>query len=60
MVSNKQENGLPDFCTQATNLSKVVPSYFYIWAIVLQRIYDQKQLITVGTKNIEAAGKMRG
>jgi hypothetical protein len=56
MVSNRQENGLqqtgewsPRFCLQATILSK---SYFHTWAIVLQQIYHQKQLITVGKKNI--------
>ncbi|KAK2356740.1 hypothetical protein QL285_094068 [Trifolium repens] len=39
----------PRFWLQATFLSK---SYFHTWAIVLQRIYHQKQLITVGKKNI--------
>ncbi|KAK2351739.1 hypothetical protein P8452_65444 [Trifolium repens] len=38
----------PRFYLQATFLSK---SYFHTWAIVLQRLYDQKQLITVGIKN---------
>jgi hypothetical protein len=28
MVSNIQENGLPDFCTQVSNLSKAAPNYF--------------------------------
>ena len=39
----------PIFWLQATFLSK---SYFHTWAIVLQRIYHHKQLITVGIKNI--------
>ncbi|KAK2428180.1 hypothetical protein QL285_026716 [Trifolium repens] len=39
----------PIFWLQATFLSK---SYFYTWAIILQRLYHQKQLITVGKKNI--------
>ncbi|KAK2369288.1 hypothetical protein QL285_082433 [Trifolium repens] len=38
----------PRFCLQATFLSK---SYFHTWAIVLQRIYHHKQLITVGIKS---------
>ncbi|KAK2420907.1 hypothetical protein QL285_031592 [Trifolium repens] len=56
MVSNRQENGLqqtgecsPRFWLQATFLSK---SYFHTWAIILQRLYDQKHLIIVGIKNI--------
>ncbi|KAK2361795.1 hypothetical protein QL285_086912 [Trifolium repens] len=56
MVSSRQENGLqqtgewsPRFWLQATFLST---SYFHTWAIILQRLYHQEQLITVGKKNI--------
>ena len=55
LVSNRQQNGLqqtgewsPRFWLQATFLST---SYFHTWAIVLQQIYHQKQLITVGKKD---------
>ncbi|KAK2374732.1 hypothetical protein QL285_075673 [Trifolium repens] len=39
----------PRFWLQATFLSK---SYFHTWAIILQQVYHQKQLITVVKKNI--------
>jgi hypothetical protein len=51
MTSNRQENGLPDFWLTSYNLIQSCPK-FHTWAVVLQWIYDQKQLITVGKMNL--------